>query len=283
MYKASSKDINRNKSFHPLSAANLGKVERLQAEEKQREQKKEERRQQLLRDQEEARYGELGLVAEAHAQGRLDGGDGAEANSQLYFKKPVRNIFEAEDRAEAERKRHAEQQAQEAELRALQEEPEEEGGARAVVSRGHGIKPEATVLATHPLGRFMNKFKKEESEAPHEAAPSTAGTSGSASTSQKRGRSAEEEARGPKTGATATGYIHPSRAAELRKELDHLQKKRLDPMNKVRQHQNHQVAEAARIERQRQQHASTSGTQGQSNNEMQERIRALLELKKKKN
>ncbi|CAD2217587.1 hypothetical protein ADEAN_000506500 [Angomonas deanei] len=59
MYAAHNKDINRNKSFHPLSGRNLQKIEDIKAEEAEKEKGKDARRKELRRDQEERRYNDL--------------------------------------------------------------------------------------------------------------------------------------------------------------------------------------------------------------------------------
>lgn len=83
MYSSHSKDINRNKSFHTLTYANLRKVEILKEKEEEKAKSREDRRKELQRDQEERRYREL------------IGEEGAFSGSTV-----IKNIFAAEYEAE---------------------------------------------------------------------------------------------------------------------------------------------------------------------------------------
>lgn len=58
MYAASKKDINRNKSFHAMSGANIARRERLRGEKRDRDEDVEKERAQLERERREARLDE---------------------------------------------------------------------------------------------------------------------------------------------------------------------------------------------------------------------------------
>ncbi|KEG11887.1 hypothetical protein DQ04_02181030 [Trypanosoma grayi] len=85
MYASHKKDINRHKSFHPLTYRNLRKVEQRQEDEEAQKKADAERDVQLRHDQEQRRYDDLVLAASA------DGVSG-----QLAKFRQVENIFAAE-------------------------------------------------------------------------------------------------------------------------------------------------------------------------------------------
>lgn len=89
MYGSHSKNINRNKSFHPLTFANLSKVENKLAEADSKKQEQEKRAIVLRREQEEDRYEELQLNAAAP--------DSLQAKAAKFRK--VEWIFQDEGRA----------------------------------------------------------------------------------------------------------------------------------------------------------------------------------------
>nr|CCC94827.1 conserved hypothetical protein [Trypanosoma congolense IL3000] len=85
MYASHNKDINRHKSFHPLTYRNLSRVER-GLEEAEREQKaKEKRSAELRHDQEQRRYDDLVLASSADTMA-----------TQFAKFRQVENIFAAE-------------------------------------------------------------------------------------------------------------------------------------------------------------------------------------------
>ncbi|CBH17143.1 hypothetical protein, conserved [Trypanosoma brucei gambiense DAL972] len=63
MYASHKKDINRHKSFHPLTFQNLSRVERGLEKEEEKKKAKEQRSAELLHDQEQRRYDDLVISA----------------------------------------------------------------------------------------------------------------------------------------------------------------------------------------------------------------------------
>lgn len=114
MYRSHSKDINRNKSFHTLTFANLRKVEVAKEKEAQRQQASDERKKELQRDQEEQRYDDL--LASSF------GGNPA--------MKQVKNIFAAEYDAEAQHQVASSAQGSSRLTKFVKEEQEEGSSSR---------------------------------------------------------------------------------------------------------------------------------------------------------
>ncbi|RHW67737.1 hypothetical protein DPX39_110029900 [Trypanosoma brucei equiperdum] len=86
MYASHKKDINRHKSFHPLTFQNLSRVERGLEKEEEKKKAKEQRNAELLHDQEQRRYDDLVISAS---------GDSIAARVAKF--RQVENIFAAEE------------------------------------------------------------------------------------------------------------------------------------------------------------------------------------------
>lgn len=249
MHKAHSKDINRNKSFHPNTYGNLLKVEKLKEAEELRHAQELSRRKELQRDQEERRYEELVLASSADGQ-----------SGQLARFQQVKNIFAAEYERDATAQEEAQQPHQ---------ATPSTSSSSAAVSR-----------TAHPFGTFMSKFKQDpsatlkmdESCTVAEVVTSTAETIGS-----KRSRS--EDSHETQQQPVVTGFVSTSEATKLRKELDLIKKQKLDPLRKVMEYQNRTVAAAARVNELKARHQETLPSEEQA---LRERIQALTALKKQR-
>lgn len=269
MYRAHSKDINRNKSFHPLTYGNLRRVEVLKEKEEEKSQQAADRLKELHRDQEERRYDELVLTNSADS-----------LSGELARFRQTKNIFKAEYEVESAR----------------QQKRENEPGSASP-------SPSASTLPVNgasgsPSNSFLSKFKKEGEggfvKEEVKAEPSDASSAADTVAPNKRPREGEEsEGDGPKNSGPTTGFVTSAEAAQLRKELNLAQKQRHDPLMRVRQYQNSCVASAARQQQQQQQSVTASEQQGPqrdveksakggNNDALQSRIRELLELKKRK-
>eukprot|EP00796_Vickermania_ingenoplastis_P004060 gene4060-2910_t len=188
MYSSHSKDINRNKSFHPLTFANLRKVEVLEEKEQERQVSKSERQKELERSQEEERYQEL------------IGGEGSFQKTNF-----VKNIFAAEYEAE-----------------------------NAVAA--------PTVSASTTGRSLLKKFIKDESDAVPAAGQEC----------RKRGRVDDpadfQDAPSASSSSEAlrTGFLSTSEAFRMKMEREAEVKDKLDPLRKVKAHEDQVVAAAAR-------------------------------------
>ncbi|ESL06885.1 hypothetical protein TRSC58_05433 [Trypanosoma rangeli SC58] len=205
MYAAHKKDINRHKSFHPLTYRNLSKVEQRQQEEEAKKKAATERGEELRRDQEQRRYDDLILAASADS-----------VSGQLAKFRQVENIFAAEAKTERA------------------------GGS---TSTGSGDLAGPASLSLLKSGTLS--FRKDETGQGNDEAIS----------GRKRGRdegrlpadSDGGEVEGPgKDKKAVTGFMSTSDAAQLRKELDKLQKERHDPLRRIEQFQNRTVAAEAK-------------------------------------
>ncbi|TPP41776.1 B3/4 domain family protein [Leishmania donovani] len=238
MYRAHSKDINRNKSFHPLTYRNLRRVEQLKEEAELNKQKAEERQKELQRDQEERRYDELVLANSADS-----------LSGELARYRQTRSIFAAEYEADA-------QAAKDAPV-ASPHSPQ--------VSKPE-VQLKTSTGASFPVNSFLRKFKKEESygstcvvksEARDDTAAAASRTVASveAETSMRKRPRDDAKSNSPSSthngsgygaGATkrrgdgdesapATGFVTSAEAAQLRKELNLAQKQRHDPLMRVKE------------------------------------------------
>ncbi|CAJ1014056.1 hypothetical protein Q4I32_000290 [Leishmania shawi] len=283
MYRAHSKDINRNKSFHPLTYRNLRRVELLKEDAELSKETAAERQKELQRDQEERRYDELML---ANPVDSLSG--------ELARYRQTRNIFAAEYEADAK--------AAKALSVASPQSPQ---------ASEPGVQLETSTGASFPLNGFLNKFKKEEAYGPAwvmkteirddtDAAASAVVPAEAETPMRKRQRdgangnypSNAHDGSGEGEGATqrkengsgrapATGFVTSAEAAQLRKELNLAQKRRHDPLMRVKQYQNSCVAAAAR-QQHHEQETRAEAKQDNDKDKLQSRIRELLALKKRK-
>ncbi|GET87992.1 hypothetical protein, conserved [Leishmania tarentolae] len=280
MYRAHSKDINRNKSFHPLTYRNLRRVEQLKEEADLNKQKAEDRLKELQRDQEERRYDELVL---SNSVDSLSG--------ELARHRQTRSIFAAEYEADAKAVKDASVASPQPPQLSKQE-----------------VQLKTSTGALFPVNSFLSKFKKEEPyrsaclSIKEEASDSTTTSStavasaegetsmrkrprddaGSNSLSSTRDGSDKDDGATKRTGesAPATGFVTSSEAAQLRKELNLAQKQRHDPLVRVKEYQNKCVAAAAR-QLHREQETRAVATHDDDKDKLQSRIRELLALKKK--
>ncbi|KPI89151.1 hypothetical protein ABL78_1714 [Leptomonas seymouri] len=284
MYRAHSKDINRNKSFHPLTYGNLRRVELLKEGEEEKKQRADDRQRELQRDQEERRYDELVLANSADSQ-----------SGELARFRQTKNIFKAE---------------YEAELAKRQQESKEEGESSKDLpsTSSSPALPKSPFASSSNL--FLSKFKKEghtqecyastepsaiAAKAEVEAEPSDEpASSGVAHGKRPREDGDEKRSTEAQNGSVMTGFVTSAEAARLRKELNLAQKQRHDPLMRVRQYQNSCVATAARqMQHQQRQrdgedtadhsYKSRNNSAAKDNSDaLQSRIRELLALKKKK-
>ncbi|ORC91769.1 uncharacterized protein TM35_000053650 [Trypanosoma theileri] len=242
MYASHKKDINRHKSFHPLTYRNLSKVEHRQEQEEARKKLSDERNVQLRRDQEQRRYDDLVLAASADS-----------VSGQLAKFRQVENIFAAENKVVSK-------------------------GSSATVDSGMSdIAP--TLLKTSS----SLTFKKEEGENDVEIKREE----------RKRGREEDEPSSSSDNNnnkKVVTGFLSSSDAAQLRKELDKLQKERHDPLRRIERFQNRTVAaEAKRRALESKMNTVHSNNPSDSNGSahtekdvIRSRIQELLELKRQK-
>ncbi|PWV02779.1 hypothetical protein C4B63_2g565 [Trypanosoma cruzi] len=241
MYAAHKKDINRHKSFHPLTYRNLSKVEQRQQEEEAKKKSAKERKEELRHDQEQRRYDDLILAASADS-----------VSGQLAKFRQVENIFAAE------------------------------GKKANASSSAPSVKDELANIASPLVRSGAIAFKKEDTE--HDGDEKTEG--------RKRGR---EEAVGLPVGGdgsavdgpiegrkTVTGFISTSNAAQLRKELDKLQKERHDPLRRIEQFQNRTVAAEAKRRELGTGAASVSNCVDTEKDAIRSRIQELIQMKRQK-
>ncbi|KAG5480905.1 hypothetical protein LSCM4_06475 [Leishmania orientalis] len=273
MYRAHSKDINRNKSFHPLTYRNLSRVEQLKENAELDKAKAVERQKELQRDQEERRYDELVLANSADS-----------LSGELARYRQTRSIFAAEYEADAKSAKGAPVTS-----------PQSPQASKQEVQLG------SSTGASFPITSFLGKFKREEVDGPVCAtvkaetrdatttAPAASATvSADAETSvRKRPRddvnsSSTSSAQNGSANAPATGFVTSSEAAQLRKELNLVQKQRHDPLMRVKQYQNSCVAAAARQQHHEQETCAEAKHVSNDKNMLQSRIRELLALRKKK-
>ncbi|KPA82866.1 hypothetical protein ABB37_02630 [Leptomonas pyrrhocoris] len=270
MYRAHSKDINRNKSFHPLTYGNLRRVELLKEGDEEKKQRAAERQKELQHDQEERRYDELALANSADS-----------LSGELARFRQTKNIFKAEYEAESAKRQH--------------EIKNETGTYASTVTS-------SSALSSSPFAAFGNaflsKFKKEghahESSASADASldavktevkaePSDeSASSGVAHRKRQREDDSEEGSSELKSSGVTTGFVTSAEAAQLRKELNLAQKQRHDPLLRVRQYQNSCVATAAREQQQQHTHQQRDSTAKDNSEALQSRIRELLARKKEK-
>jgi hypothetical protein len=284
MYRAHSKDINRNKSFHPLTYGNLRRVEVLKEAEEERKQRVADRQKELQRDQEERRYDELVLANSADS-----------LSGELARFRQTKNIFKAEYEADSARR--------------LQEEKKDEhvsADGDRLISSSSSSSIGAFAASNNA---FLRKFKKEchtdvaagttdKEEVKRETTDGSA--SPSSTTDVAHGKRPREDAgddgkNGGATTTTTTGFVTSAEAARLRKELNLAQKQRHDPLLRVQQYQNSCVANAARQQQLQHQQRVSEGdasdhnqrrhvdsTAKDNSDALQSRIRELLALKKKR-
>lgn len=291
MYKAHSKDINRNKSFHPLTFGNLSRVENLQAKEEEKKAAQEQRRQELARDQEELRYNEL-VFAGTGADG--GGGDTSTSGAML----PVKRIFAAEYAKENDVNNSRENKMAKVIGGGLTKG--EGGGEEEEKDSPVGGVATATATADNSnnikFSRFMSKFsceaglKRERDTAGVEDGPAEVSSSskvaktenGEDATTTQREKTSGSGGGGSST--ITTGFVTSSESARLRKEFELLKKQKADPMRRVLEHQNRTVAAAAAVVKRQQQQHNTSGGGGADaadQSAIRERVRKMMEMSKR--
>ncbi|EKF30103.1 hypothetical protein MOQ_006091 [Trypanosoma cruzi marinkellei] len=243
MYAAHKKDINRHKSFHPLTYRNLSKVEQRQQEEEAKKKAEKERKEELRRDQEQRRYDDLILAASADS-----------VSGQLAKFRQVENIFAAEGKKEN------------------------------ASSSAPPVKDELASIASPLVRSGALAFKKEGTEHDEDGDEKTEG--------RKRGRDEAvglpvggdgSAVDGPREGRkTVTGFISTSNAAQLRKELDKLQKERHDPLRRIEQFHNRTVAAEAKRRELGTGAAVVSNCEDTEKHAIRSRIQELLQMKRQK-
>ncbi|KAH9586431.1 hypothetical protein LSM04_001872 [Trypanosoma melophagium] len=241
MYASHKKDINRHKSFHPLTYRNLSKVEQRQEREESRKKANEERNLQLRRDQEQRRYDDLVLAASA---GSVSG--------QLAKFRQVENIFAAESQVVSK------------------------GSSETVDNGISEMVP--TVLKTSSALTFKKEEVQNNVEVKREE--------------RKRGREEDESSSSSDNKGVVTGFLSSSDSAQLRKELDRLQKERHDPLRRIERFQNRTVAAEAKRRALETKMTTLHNNNGNSNSDsnsahtekdvIRGRIQELLELKRQK-
>ncbi|KAG8344265.1 N terminal domain [Trypanosoma vivax] len=244
MYASHNKDINRHKSFHPLTYRNLSKVEQRQEAEAARKKALEERSAQLRKDQEQRRYDDLVLMASGDSVG-----------GQLAKFRQVENIFAAELATETL-------------------------GGSGSVSKGEGAgKTDGASQLPSPLLKGGSlTFCKEEQGADGLLRPAL-----SNGPARKRSRGEDgnvSDTAAPGGGRTVTGFVSSADAAQLRKELDRIQKERHDPLKRVEQFQNRAVAAEAK-RRALEAQAAVDRREDSQKDFLRSRIQELLDMKKK--
>ncbi|KAG5480579.1 hypothetical protein LSCM1_06283 [Leishmania martiniquensis] len=274
MYRAHSKDINRNKSFHPLTYRNLRRVEQLKEDAELNKAKAAERQKQLQHDQEERRYDELVLANSADS-----------LSGELARYRQTRSIFAAEYEADAKSAKDAPVTASQSPQASKQE-----------------VQLKSVTGSSLPANGFLSKFKREEAggsaysaekvqrqDDTATAAAARAVEPADAETPMRKrprddenGRSVTSSTDNGSANVNTTGFVTSAEAAQLRKELNLAQKQRHDPLMRVKEYQNRCVAAAAR-QQQREQESRTDAKQGSDDkNVLQSRIRELLALRKKR-
>ncbi|RNF17966.1 uncharacterized protein Tco025E_04697 [Trypanosoma conorhini] len=234
MYAAHKKDINRHKSFHPLTYRNLSKVEQRQEAEAAQKKAATERGEELRRDQEQRRYDDLVLAASADSVG-----------GQLAKFRQVENIFAAEAKT---------------------------GRADGSASAGNA---EVAGVASSLVRSGALAFRKEEAGSGRkrgrdEGVPSAGAGAADAAEKEKK---------------VVTGFMSTSDAAQLRKELDMLQKERHDPLRRIEQFQNRTVAAEAKrraLETKSAALASAGTGEDMEKDAIRGRIHELLQMKRRK-
>ncbi|CCW71898.1 unnamed protein product [Phytomonas sp. Hart1] len=278
MYKAHSKDINRNKSFHPVTFSNLRKVEKLKEKAAEKEQVHNERTNELYHDQEKRRYDELVLNSSlslgAGVEGRLQG-------MGLAHSLQVRKVFDAEYKRESESK-------------SIPHHSEEKGPVEQTFNSAY----ESQAIKSVNRGDFLSKFRQnvgfEGTEAVGTPAKQTEGNQEGHQKLADRKRQRDDEDHSKNEPLSCTGLVTSSEVFRIKKERDLLQKQRLDPKLRVVAYQNKTLSEAARL-RNRQSELMQNGKESlkdleESNNAnytkskerdaIEERIRSILKMKK---
>lgn len=240
MYRAHSKDINRNKSFHTLTFRNLRKVEILKEKEEEKKKSKEERQKELQRDQDEQRYEEL------------IGGEGS-------FKgvRRIKNIFAAEYDADKAQALKAEktssgvvQVAPHDDFNLMKKFIKDEDCKRNIPPRN---EPEQKLK-----GKTFRECSDDFSEGP--------------AYKQCKVENMNATIAGE---VVHTGFVSTSEAALRRKEVEMMKKEKVDPLQKLKAFQNKTVAAASRRHRQQDEgkNPSLASSQGDAT---QEAIRARM-------
>lgn len=281
MYRAHSKDINRNKSFHPLTYANLSRVERLKERQDEKAAQASERQRELLHDQEERRYDELLLSNSSSSFG------GVQARLRQ-----TRNIFAAEYEAEV---------VSESGRQQLGEKVERTSGPSEVVpEKGPPSGPASlggcqflSKFHKDPLSKLDTSYKAEATSAKRDGAPLSTSTGMTTKRQRNDGScdevtavdamplKSEKSVEGVTSAAPTTGFVTSAEAARLRDEKRLLQKQRHDPLVRVRQYQNsHVAAEARRLEASAMDGDLRAGTN--DSELMKDRIRKLMDLRSQK-
>lgn len=237
MYRAHSKDINRNKSFHPITFSNLRKVERLKEARDEHKQAQVKRAEELRRDQEEKRYDELAGSSSRHDSSGL---------SHAHFSQ-VKNIFAAE--YEGGTPSYETRQAGEEHLSSPAKKSTNTSSATI------GRESKTSRVETNVLSKFhkveissdvvcAKRSEKQPKLERHDTASSTmCGDESQRLESSGSDRSSDRTL--ATVNRTKTGHISAAEALQLQKELELTRKQKLDPMRRVTEFQNSVVSCAA--------------------------------------
>ncbi|CCW64697.1 unnamed protein product [Phytomonas sp. EM1] len=267
MYKAHSKDINRNKSFHPLTFSNLRKVEKLKEKAAAEEQIHNERINELNRDQEKRRYDELLLnssLSPGPASGDRVQGVGLAHSLQ------VRKVFAAEYKRESE----GSQRQNEAKTPVVQTLKGSSQDNFLIKFRQDVALGETVALKTPPISA-----ERDQEGDKKVAYPKCCRDEGDLSKNEP---------------SACTGLVTSSEVYKIKKERDLLQKQRLDPQLRVAAYQNQTLNEAARLrdrqselmqsekKRLKDSERSRNGNYIKSKEQdaIEERIRSILKMRK---
>lgn len=211
MYRAHSKDINRNKSFHTLTFKNLRKVELIKEKEEEKKKNKEERQKELQRDQDEQRYEEL------------IGGEGSFKSLQR-----LKNIFAAEyDAEKAQALTLAKPSARTVQVAVnndfnLMKKFIKEGDGKLSLEDDDKMEQERKGKTYRDGGDDnVEGPPRQQSKIEHMDSPT-----------------AEEVVR--------TGFISTSEAALRRIQVEKIKKEKVDPLQKLKAYQNKTISAAAR-------------------------------------
>lgn len=229
MYRAHSKDINRNKSFHTLTFRNLRKVEILRDKEDKNKTAREDRQKELRKDQDEQRYEEL------------IGGEGSFKGTRH-----IKNIFAAEYEADSAQTLKANRISGDAVQRSSlgdyslakkfvkDEESKIDLKENSELEKKRGVKTLRECCSGGEEIPPQQQFKYEEN-----SSPNTVET-------------------------FYSGFISSSESVLRRKEAEKMKKEKVDPLQKLKSYQNKTVAAASRRNHREQEEKSLSLASKQS-------------------
>lgn len=229
MYRAHSKDINRNKSFHTLTFRNLRKVEILREKEADSKKAREDRQKELRKDQDEQRYEDL------------IGGEGSFKGSRH-----IKNIFAAEYEAENTQTLKAEKNSGDAaqvsslgDFSLAKKFVKDEDSKTNVKESGEieqkrGVKTLREYCGGGEEIPTQQQFKNEGKDSPHNVE------------------------------TFQSGFVSSSESVLRRKEAEKIKKEKVDPLQKLKSYQSKTAAAASRRNHQEQESKSLALSSKQS-------------------